>query len=138
MLITDYSSNIFEYSLMRKPMMFFAYDKVQYSLSRGFHRDYEESAPGKVCYTFAELLEAFRNRDFEYEKVEEYVEHHFDYIDSNASDRVIDWLILGNIPKDLQADIDRVRQKNERRKSLDFLPEGIIRGEDGKLIEEEI
>ncbi|MBO5372840.1 MAG: CDP-glycerol glycerophosphotransferase family protein [Lachnospiraceae bacterium] len=138
LLITDYSSNIFEYSLMRKPMMFFAYDKVQYSLSRGFHRDYEESAPGKVCYTFAELLEAFRNRDFEYEKVEEYVEHHFDYIDSNASDRVIDWLILGNIPKDLQADIDRVRQKNERRKSLDFLPEGIIRGEDGKLIEEEI
>ena len=73
LLITDYSSNIFEYSLMRKPMMFFAFDKVQYSFSRGFHRDYEESAPGKICYTFDELMDAFAAQDFEYEKVEEYV-----------------------------------------------------------------
>ena len=72
LLITDYSSNIFEYSLMRKPMMFFAFDKVQYSFSRGFHRDYEESAPGKICYTFDELMDAFAAQDFEYEKVEEY------------------------------------------------------------------
>jgi len=72
LLITDYSSNIFEYSLMRKPMMFFAFDKVQYSFSRGFHRDYEESAPGKICYTFEELMDAFAAQDFEYEKVEKY------------------------------------------------------------------
>jgi CDP-ribitol ribitolphosphotransferase len=91
---------------MRKPMLFFAFDKIQYSFSRGFHRDYEEAAPGKVCYTFAEILDAIEQKDFEYEKVEEYVEKHFDYIDSNASDRVIDWLILGNIPENIQAEID--------------------------------
>ena len=69
LLITDYSSNIFEYSLMKKPMLFFAYDKIQYSFSRGFHRPYEESAPGKVCYSFLELMEAFSKKSFEYEKV---------------------------------------------------------------------
>lgn len=127
LLVTDYSSNIFEYSLMRKPMLFFAYDKVQYSFSRGFHRDYEESAPGKVCYTFAELLEAFRKKDFEYEKVEQYVEHHFDYTDSHASDRVIDWLVLGNLPEELQAEIDQRKAENAHRKSLDFLPKGYRR-----------
>lgn len=110
LLISDYSSNIFEYSLMRKPMMFFAFDKVQYSFSRGFHRDYEESAPGKICYTFDELMDAFAKKDFEYEKVEEYVKKHFDYIDSHSSDRVIDWLILDKIPQEFR---DALQKKQE-------------------------
>lgn len=120
LLITDYSSNIFEYSLMRKPMLFFAYDKIQYSFSRGFHREYEESAPGKVCYTFDEVLQAIETKDFEYEKVEEYVEHHFDYIDSGASDRVIDWLLLGNMPEDLANAIAMREQEMQRMHELDF------------------
>lgn len=120
LLITDYSSNIFEYSLMRKPMLFFAYDKIQYSFSRGFHRAYEESAPGKVCYTFEEVLEAIRNKDFEYEKVEEYIEHHFDYIDSGASDRVIDWILLGKMPENLAADIKRAEDDAKKMLTLDF------------------
>lgn len=109
LLITDYSSNIFEYSLMRKPMLFFAFDKLQYAFSRGFHRAYEESAPGKVVYTFDELLTAIREQDFEFEKVEEYVKFSFDHIDCNASDRVIDWFVLEQIPAEMQADIDAVR-----------------------------
>ncbi len=120
-LITDYSSNIFEYSLMKKPMLFFAYDKIQYSFSRGFHRPYEESAPGKVCYNFTELMEAFRTKDFEYEKVEEYVIQHFDFIDSHASDRVIDWIVLGKMPEKIEQEINIVEKQIERMKELDFL-----------------
>lgn len=127
LLVTDYSSSIFEYSLMGKPMMFFAYDKARYSLSRGFHRDYEEAAPGKVCYDFESFLDAFKNRDFELEKVEKYVKMHFDYIDSNASDRVIDWLVLGNMPMEFRNAIDAVYKRNAYRKSLDFLWEGCER-----------
>ncbi len=120
LLITDYSSNIFEYSLMRKPMMFYAFDKIQYSFSRGFHRDYEEAAPGKVCYDFEELMQALEKKDFEYEKVEEYVEKHFDYIDSGASDRVIDWILLGNVPQDIKAEISKNAKAIKRMRKLDF------------------
>lgn len=127
LLVTDYSSNIFEFSLMKKPMLFFAFDKTQYAFSRGFHRDYEKSAPGKVCYTFEELLEAFRNQDFEYEKVEEYIRYHFDYIDSNASDRVIDWLVYDKMPEEIRDDLERVKRENARRREMDFLPEGYKR-----------
>lgn len=123
LLVTDYSSNIFEYSLMRKPMLFFAFDKIQYSFSRGFHRDYEESAPGKVCYTFEELMDAFAAEDFEYEKVEQYIERHFDYIDSNASDRVIDWIVFDKIPQEIKDGIARIKKENERMESLNFTPE---------------
>ena len=120
LLITDYSSNIFEYSLMRKPMLFFAFDEIQYSFSRGFHRSYEESAPGKICHTFDEVMDALENQDFEFEKVEEYVKMQFDHIDSHASDRVIDWILLGNIPEDIQKTLDEIRAENELLKIMDF------------------
>lgn len=120
LLITDYSSNIFEFSLMRKPMLFFAFDEIQYSFSRGFHRAYEESAPGTVCHTFDEVMDALVTQNFHYEKVEEYVDVHFDYIDSGASDRVIDWIVLGNIPEDIQANIRAVEEDVDRLRYLDF------------------
>lgn len=120
LLITDYSSNIFEFSLMRKPMLFFAFDKIQYSFSRGFHRDYELSAPGKICYSFEELLDAIEKKDFEYEKVDQYVEHHFDYIDTHSSDRVIDWIVLGQIPDEISETIRKREQEQELLKVMDF------------------
>lgn len=119
-LITDYSSNIFEYSLMRKPMLFFAFDKVQYSFSRGFHRDYEEAAPGKVCYTFEDVMQALESGEYDYEKVEEYVDKHFDYIDSHASDRVIDWILLGDIPEDIQRKLRHIDKINQRLQLMNF------------------
>lgn len=120
LLITDYSSNIFEYSLMRKPILFFAFDEIQYSFSRGFHRDYGESAPGKICYTFDEVLESIKNKDFQYEKVQEYVDLHFDHIDSNASDRVIDWIILGNLPKEIKDKLENIEIQTDLLKRIDF------------------
>ena len=146
LLVTDYSSNIFEYSLMKKPMLFFAFDEIQYSFSRGFHRPYRASAPGKVVSSFDELLSAVKNGDFEAEKVEEYVEEHFDNIDSHSSDRVIDWLIFDNMPEDLRKRIDDAEADVEYVKSLrfpsevdepmelDFSPEG---GEDEQTEDEE-
>lgn len=118
LLITDYSSNIFEYSLMKKPMLFFAFDKAQYSFSRGFHRPYEESAPGKICYDFTSVLQAIKEKDFEEYKVQEYVDHHFDYLDSNSSDRVIDWIILGNIPQKFADGIQTVKNANGAMKAV--------------------
>lgn len=122
LLITDYSSNIFEYSLMKKPMLFFAFDEIQYSFSRGFHRAYEESAPGKVCHTFEEVLQAIADEDFDYPKVEEYVEKHFDYIDSHASDRVIDWIILGRLPESVKKELAADAAIKKELETLDFKP----------------
>ncbi len=122
LLITDYSSNIFEYSLMKKPMLFYAFDEIQYSFSRGFHRPYEESAPGRVCHTFDEILTAIEQKDFDYPKVEEYVEKHFDYIDSHSSDRVIDWIILGQLPDAVKQDLAADAAVNKELETLDFKP----------------
>ncbi len=122
LLITDYSSCIYEFSLMHKPMLFFAFDEMQYSISRGFHHDYRTAAPGKVCNTFEEVLAAIKNKDFETEKVEQYVQRNFDVIDSNSSDRVIDWFLLGKMP---QKYIDEINARDEEMRllyeQLDFI-----------------
>jgi CDP-ribitol ribitolphosphotransferase len=98
-LITDYSSIVYEFSLLDRPMLFFAYDKDLYSATRGFHRSYEETAPGRICTTMDELVDALKTGDFEEWKIERFRAENFDHIDMSSADRVIDQLILSD-PRD--------------------------------------
>lgn len=95
-LITDYSSVIYEYSLLERPMIFFAYDLETYSATRGMHRAYEEAAPGSIATTFDDLVALIREPNLSVEKTKEFVRENFDYVDTNNSDRVIDSLILAD------------------------------------------
>jgi len=54
LLITDYSSIIFEYCIYKKPMLFYAPDMDEYGVHRGFYLDYE-SLPGKIVRRQEEL-----------------------------------------------------------------------------------
>lgn len=101
LLITDYSSNIYEFSLMRKPMLFYAFDIDDYVHTRGFHRDFDKNAPGRIVESFQDMLDAIYNTDFEYEKVEKYISENFESVDCHACDRIIDWIIRGNMPEDI-------------------------------------
>lgn len=122
LLITDYSSSMYEYSLMRKPLLAFVYDKVQYATSRGFHRDYDSNVPGKVCSTFDELLQAIADEDFQSEKLDAYIKHHFDHTDTHNCDRVIDWLILGELPEQYRVALQKKQEAMQaiRGKHFDF------------------
>ena len=61
-VITDYSSVCFEYSLLNKPMIFFAYDLEDYrSNLRGFYFDFLEEAPGPVVLTNDDLIDSIKN-----------------------------------------------------------------------------
>ena len=122
LLITDYSSCIYEFMLMKKPMLFFAYDLERYSVSRGFHRDYASNVPGKIVYTFDELLRAMREEDYEFEKVDQMLPMYFDHIDSHSSDRVIDWLVLGDLPEEHSSALRERREAIARTRALK-LPE---------------
>ncbi len=45
-LVTDYSSAIYEFSLLGRPMVFFAPDYEAYEKERGFYFDYRTGVPG--------------------------------------------------------------------------------------------
>ncbi|NFH68117.1 glycosyl transferase [Clostridium botulinum] len=61
-LITDYSSIIFEYCLLKKPIFFYAYDLENYIYNeRGFYIDYKEFVPGPIVYSTEELINEINN-----------------------------------------------------------------------------
>lgn len=93
-LVTDYSSCFYDYLLLKKPVVFYTPDKVEYASIRGFQRSVDDLAPGIVCESFDEflnVLEAESYRDFK---------PHPSSIDRcaeggmMASDRVIDTILF--------------------------------------------
>lgn len=90
LLITDYSSIIFEYCLLKRPMIFYAYDYEEFSdQGRGFYYPYEAFVPGPVAYGCEEVLNILQEKKFEQNKIEEFISMHYAYTDGNATDRLI-------------------------------------------------
>ena len=58
-LVTDYSSAMFDFALTGKPIVLFAYDVEHYrDVLRGFYFDLDEITPGPVLRTLEEVLDA--------------------------------------------------------------------------------
>jgi len=63
-LVTDYSSLMFDFANTGRPMLFFTYDMTEYRDNlRGFYFDFEETAPGPLLPTSDELIEAIADVD---------------------------------------------------------------------------
>ena len=60
-LITDYSSVMFDFAVTGKPMIFLTPDIEKYVADRGFYFDFVAEAPGPICHTTAEVLDALEN-----------------------------------------------------------------------------
>lgn len=86
--ITDYSSLIFEYSLMDKPMVFFAYDIDEYLDERGFYYPFEEFCPGPIVKTTDELIEAV-NGSFDMKKIAAFRDKFMSACDGHATERIL-------------------------------------------------
>ncbi|MCD7810111.1 MAG: CDP-glycerol glycerophosphotransferase family protein, partial [Erysipelotrichaceae bacterium] len=93
-IITYYSSNIYEFSLHKKPIIFYDFVIEEYVLTRGVHRNINEYSPGKICYTIDEVVNTIKNKDFETEKLYKFIEENFDQHTGSAADKVIDNIIL--------------------------------------------
>ena len=88
MLITDYSSVIFEYALLRKPIAFFCYDLPTYD--RGFYLNYPEDLPGDV-YTNQEELTDYLTHPEKHiltNKMNSFVEKYMSACDGHSCERI--------------------------------------------------
>lgn len=93
LLITDYSSVVFEAGLLNIPMLFYAYDLQNYIASRGFYYEYASFVPGKIVYNMPALIKAIEKKDFEMEKIEPFKHRFFDELDGKAGQRVADLIL---------------------------------------------
>lgn len=88
--ITDYSSIVFEFSLMCKPILFFAFDLESYYNERGFYYDYEEFVPGPIVKNAKQLIENIKNIEkYDYQKLETFRNRFMSGCDGHSTERIL-------------------------------------------------
>ncbi len=95
LLVTDYSSVMFDFVTTDKPMVFYVPDLEHYGdVLRGFYFDLVADAPGPVVETRDELLEAIRDIDASHEKYAHrraaWRERFAPHDDGHAAERVVE------------------------------------------------
>jgi CDP-glycerol glycerophosphotransferase len=94
-LVTDYSSMMFDYANTGRPMLFFAYDLDAYGDDiRGFYVDYADTVPGPIVRTTDELAGALQDIDAvraeHAARYEQFVAKFCELDDGHAAARVVD------------------------------------------------
>ena len=99
-LITDYSSVLFDFAVLERPMLFYAYDLEEYKNDiRGAYLDYEKEVPGKIVRNQKELFDAIDNIEEEFKieyknKLSEFKQKYAPLDDGNASKRILKKILL--------------------------------------------
>ena len=95
-LVTDYSSVIFDYALLKRPMIIYAYDYEKYRDNlRGFYFNIFEEFPGPVVKNNADLVDSIKKFD-----CKDYSEKYNDFLDKftsfdhgNASSKIVNLIL---------------------------------------------
>ena len=94
LLITDYSSCIFEAALLKIPMLFYVFDLEEYVGGRDIYFDFASFAPGKRADTFDELTEMVPELlagvpEEAQEKLQKFCEYFLDCLDGHPTERIL-------------------------------------------------
>ena len=95
--ITDYSSLIFEYSLLDRPMIFYAYDLDEYNSGRSFYYKYEDFVPGEIAKTTDELITAINNAESSPLDLSDFREKFMSCCDGHSTQRIFEKIVESRI-----------------------------------------
>ena len=99
-LITDYSSVIFDYVLLNKPVIYFTYDYDEYvNQGRGLYFPFEEYVYGTVATNDDELLQAIQEEKMEPEKRKVFIEKFMSACDGNSTKKTCEWIFGEDVLK---------------------------------------
>ncbi|MEE6657752.1 CDP-glycerol glycerophosphotransferase family protein [Pediococcus acidilactici] len=106
-LITDYSSVMFDYGYLKRPMIFFAYDLDWYldDSNRGVYLDYVKTVPGPIAQSTEQIIQYLQKPDkleVEYgSKLEWFYNEFCTYgRDGDASKNTVEQVINSKITRD--------------------------------------
>lgn len=92
-LVTDYSSVIFENAILGNSSVLYAPDLSDYTGDRGFYFDYSAYSCGSVVKKQDELAQAIKCADKNSEKTEEFKRRFVSLCDGNSSKRFVDKIL---------------------------------------------
>lgn len=91
LLITDYSSIVYEYCLQEKPMIFYAYDLEEFSdKGRGFYNPYIEFVPGPVVTRTKEIVSYIQEGHYDLERIQRFKLDNYEYLDGLSTKRLVE------------------------------------------------
>ncbi|MEI5907580.1 CDP-glycerol glycerophosphotransferase family protein [Bacillus spongiae] len=93
-LISDYSSIPYEFSLLKKPMIFYPYDLDQYTKDRGIWSKYEEMVPGPVYFSTKEIIACIKEGNYNMDQIQKFSSTWNRYSNGQSSENLIKELIL--------------------------------------------
>ncbi|WP_142317627.1 MULTISPECIES: CDP-glycerol glycerophosphotransferase family protein [Bacillus] len=91
-LVTDYSSIPFEFCLLNKPIIFFAYDLKKYMKKRGIIGDYVSDVPGPVVYTTEEVVRVITDGRFKIDSINNFTLKWNEYSIGDSSKNFVNML----------------------------------------------
>jgi len=95
-LITDYSSVIFDYALLNKKLIYFTYDYEEYQQDRGLYFDFDDYVYGKITKNTDELIEAIKDdNDMEKERTV-FMDKFMNACDGNSTRKTCEWIFEEN------------------------------------------
>lgn len=95
-IITDFSSVMFDFGILKKPVLFFLTDLEKYSQNRGFYDDIEEYSGGRINHNWKELVNSLAA----VEEMSDFVQHpHYEYILNHNFGNVRETIIASVINK---------------------------------------
>ena len=100
-VITDYSSIVFDFALVGRPVVFYAPDLADYASMRGYYLPFEEFTGGRAVTTWADALERLGEALAEdangpaHRHARHLREEFFDVLDGRAGLRVLDEILTG-------------------------------------------
>jgi CDP-ribitol ribitolphosphotransferase len=95
-LITDYSSVIFEYSLLSKPIVFFVPDLEEYIKNRDFYYPFSEYTFGPTVRSTSKLIKAIQDEYIDEEKIAQFKKRFMSACDGISTKRIVNEMILKN------------------------------------------
>lgn len=96
-LITDYSSVIFDYALLNKPLVYFVYDYEEYQQERGLYFNFDEYVYGDIAKNTEELILAIKHNRVLTEEREAFMKKFMEACDGNATQKTCEWIFEDNL-----------------------------------------
>lgn len=91
-LITDYSSVIFDYLLLDKPIIYYAYDLDKYNEERGLYFDFKEYVYGDIATNINELIKFIKKPNLAKEKRKVFHNKFMSSCDGHSTEKTYDFI----------------------------------------------
>jgi teichoic acid glycerol-phosphate primase len=95
-LITDYSSIPFEYTLLDRPVIFYLYDFEEYKRERGIWDGFLEYLPGPIAENTDDIIRLIEEYSFDLERIHSFADRWNQYSKGKSSKNVVD-LVKGSL-----------------------------------------